>query len=196
MRTPAPRANGSANDGFTLLELLIVVAIIAILASITVPNFLEAQTRSKVGRVHTDLHSLGLALEAYKIEHNVYPAYNHPHDTPMGDEVVEAYAPVTLTTPVAYAGILPDDPFRSTYGFEGPRLGIRYINRAEMVRREPGGDGAWAENLKTHFGVPELAKEWLLFSVGPDRVTNDGGFRYDPTNGTVSGGDVTFFGPH
>jgi len=40
---------------FTLIELLIVVAIIAILSAIAVPNFLEAQTRSKVSRTQADM---------------------------------------------------------------------------------------------------------------------------------------------
>lgn len=47
---------------FTLIELLIVVAIIAILALIAVPNFLEAQIRSKVSRAKSDLRSIATAL--------------------------------------------------------------------------------------------------------------------------------------
>ena len=60
-------------SAFTLIELLIVVAIIAILAAIAVPNFLEAQVRSKVSRVKTDMRSLATAIEAYRLDHNVYP---------------------------------------------------------------------------------------------------------------------------
>ena len=59
--------------GFTLIELLIVVAIIAILAAIAVPNFLEAQTRSKVSRVKADQRSITTALESYVVDTNKYP---------------------------------------------------------------------------------------------------------------------------
>ena len=58
--------------GFTLIELLIVVAIIAILAAIAVPNFLEAQTRSKVARIKADQRSVATALEAYHVDGNKY----------------------------------------------------------------------------------------------------------------------------
>ena len=58
---------------FTLIELLIVVAIIAILAAIAVPNFLEAQTRAKISRTVSDMRSIATAVEAYIIDNNNVP---------------------------------------------------------------------------------------------------------------------------
>ena len=60
----------TGRKGFTLIELLIVVAIIGILAAIAIPNFLEAQTRSKVARCKSEIRNLAVNLETYYIGHN------------------------------------------------------------------------------------------------------------------------------
>ena len=53
---------------FTLIEVMIVVAIIALLASIAVPNFLRARKRSQATRILEDLRVLDAAIDQYAIE--------------------------------------------------------------------------------------------------------------------------------
>ena len=56
--------------GFTLVEIMIVVAIIALLAAIAVPNFLRARKRSQASRVLEDLRLVDSAIDQYAIETN------------------------------------------------------------------------------------------------------------------------------
>ena len=56
--------------GFTLVEIMIVVAIIALLAAIAVPNFLRARKRSQATVIMEDLRALTQALDQYAIETN------------------------------------------------------------------------------------------------------------------------------
>ncbi len=56
--------------GFTLVEIMIVVAIIALLASIAVPNFLRSRKRSQATQVLEDLRIIDAAVDQYAIEHN------------------------------------------------------------------------------------------------------------------------------
>ena len=60
----------SYRRGFTLVEIMIVVAIIALLASIAVPNFLRARKRSQASRILEDLRQLDGATDMYAIENN------------------------------------------------------------------------------------------------------------------------------
>lgn len=65
MRTPA-------KTGFTLVELVIVVAIIALLASIAIPNFMEAQFRAKRAEVAPNVTGIMNAQVAYDAAHDQY----------------------------------------------------------------------------------------------------------------------------
>jgi prepilin-type N-terminal cleavage/methylation domain-containing protein len=118
---------------FTLIELLIVVAIIAILAAIAVPNFLEAQTRAKISRVKSDQRTIATAIEAYFVDSNRYPPQGpvtqstYPYitdptrifggDSPRHASGNRAIA-WNLSTPVAYLSSTESafkDPFFSSF---------------------------------------------------------------------------------
>jgi prepilin-type N-terminal cleavage/methylation domain-containing protein len=62
--------------GFTLVEIMIVVAIIALLASIAVPNFLRARKRSEATRILEDLRQLDSATDLYAMENNKISGMN------------------------------------------------------------------------------------------------------------------------
>jgi len=54
--------------GFTLVEIMIVVAIIALLAAIAVPGFLRARKRSQASKILNDLRMIDSAVDQYAIE--------------------------------------------------------------------------------------------------------------------------------
>ncbi len=89
---------------FTLIELLIVVAIIGILAAIAVPNFLQAQIRAKISRAASDQRTISVALDNYFLDHNSYPP-----ERATSANYMRGYT--YLSTPVAYLNNILLDPF-------------------------------------------------------------------------------------
>lgn len=205
---------------FTLIELLIVVAIIAILAAIAVPNFLEAQVRSKVSRVKSDMRSVGVAIEAYRIDQNRYPpdyddarpdVGNHPQFSGYVGRLK------VLTTPVAFMTTLPEDVFAEAalsrnalqatpyeeppgsgnrvrpYTFDYAKKDTQPINGIETATLSSNSFTTWSRISP----LPDTTA-WAIKSVGPDleaTVLGNNAQLYDPTNGTVSRGDIYYVGP-
>ena len=193
------RKTGAARS-FTLIELLIVVAIISILSSIAVPNFLEAQTRAKVSRVKADMASMATALEIYATDHNNYPYRRHPnwkdgYYAPMLSERMDHLH--VITTPVRYITTIPKDVFEMKVPY--PLDVIDYYDREQVniLTQQVQGSLDVGEDL------------WMLVSVGPDgylgvsRGGEPGGYpdqpptlvfsineEYDPENGTISPGNI------
>lgn len=197
-----------SRKAFTLIELLIVVAIIAILAAIAVPNFLEAQTRSKVSRAKADMRSTVTAQESYFIDNNRYPPpiqYQGPAPFTVvepADDAFEGFTSNRLTTPIAYITSLPLDVFAVTSEEEHPRRVCWHYseqrNNERLSSPEPTFIRDLATDLKT--GGAESMR-YFFFSHGPDLKHQAGPPEgedpclYDPTNGTVSIGDIYYFGP-
>ena len=191
--------------GFTLIELLIVVAIIAILAAIAVPNFLEAQVRSKVSRTRADMRTVGVALESYRMDEEAYPPARFPGGTPINWH--ERLIP--LTSPVAYLtsyetlrDIFNTDPFHPKNGgtHYGEELIYFYRDRGSDAKHYPGDLYIWDRSGGISYGT-----SWFLLSWGPDKRFTTyydlGGdilsvdCLYDATNGTKSWGDIYRHGP-
>jgi prepilin-type N-terminal cleavage/methylation domain-containing protein len=188
--------------GFTLIELLIVVAIIAILAAIAVPNFLEAQTRSKVSRVKADQRSIATGLEAYRVDYNNYvPAWNDTAfvSTLPGGAAVQLFVRwrlVALTTPVAYLSSLPDTPFDPKYyQHSSGSLPLSAENKSSEYNNM--GIGVYNNVGMVAAGSRPGVTKWHLRDCGADNNFNNVNsmLAYDPSNGTVSAGDIYRFGP-
>lgn len=203
-------------SAFTLIELLIVVAIIGILAAIAVPNFMAAQVRAKVARANSEMQSISTALESFFIDNNGYP----PADcsdrllvrkqyrglSEEADEWVIDLAHIMigsgsnarriyLTTPVAYISSLPADPFRG----DGNEFGYGYGSNGQSYYIL----SSWGPDQSDGNPVEELFECHYTGARFADRRNT--AFRdaslwtfqhsYNPSNGIVSDGDIIRLGP-
>ena len=70
--------------GFTLVELMIVVLIIGVLASIAIPNFISMQKRAQEGAVKANMHTIQVSMEDFSIQNNGIYATSVASTTPDG----------------------------------------------------------------------------------------------------------------
>jgi len=204
---------------FTLIELLIVVAIIAILAAIAVPNFIEAQTRAKIAREKTDLRTLGLAMSAYQLDNNEFCIGPQDAPAPTWTDYIPRTSPTNwwnwqgysvefgqwfhLTTPIAYLASVPHDTFKRPFN-EQWNIWEDYYRMWNFANKQPTGQWGCPSTYyaKIHGVIV------LMAGVGPDLVedvsdgtawgipvgqgSSSGLMIYDPTNGTMSSGDIYY----
>ena len=104
--------------GFTLLEVMVVIVILGVLASLVVPNLLGNKEKADQQKVVTDISALEQALDMYKLDNSVYPTT---------DQGLEALVSKPSSSPEprnyrdgGYIRRLPNDPWGYPYQYVMP----------------------------------------------------------------------------
>ncbi len=132
--------------GFTLIELMIVIVIIGILATLVVPRFMDKPEEARRTKAKLDIKTIESALKLYKIDNGVYP------NTEQG-LVALIKKPETAPVPTRWkeGGYLegnaaPNDPWGKPYYYVSPTQdGKDYEIVSYGLDGEPGGTGKNAD---------------------------------------------------
>ena len=136
-RTPTPRS------GFTLIEMIVVLAIIAVVALMILPNIIGRPDQARVTVARTDLRTISAALKVYRLDNGDYPT------TGQG---LAALVDRPTTPPVAnnwseegYLPEVPVDPWGAAYVYESPGRGRAFDLMSLGKDGKVGGDGLAAD---------------------------------------------------
>ncbi|MDQ7015824.1 MAG: type II secretion system major pseudopilin GspG [Gammaproteobacteria bacterium] len=113
------RANHSSprtqQAGFTLIEIMVVVAILAILASVVIPRIMSEPDKARVVKAKQDIRVLESSLELYKLDNFTYPS------TDQGlDALVTRPNDASNWKEGGYVKKLPKDPWQREYQYISP----------------------------------------------------------------------------
>jgi prepilin-type N-terminal cleavage/methylation domain-containing protein len=203
-------------NAFTLIELLIVIAIILILIAIALPNFLEAQIRARLTNTRACLRTYRIANEAYQTDFRTYAPdvdggerekstnlqWRSLWQSRRGincDNVGELCTYAMFTTPIAYIKELCFDPF----------LQQRNDPLAEKPYSLPEYTTYLSGDTQRKIDAEKYGLRYIMLSRGPDLAMDAGNYDliwfnlgshthhasgipiiYTPTNGTKSRGDL------
>ena len=163
-------------NAFSLIELVVALAVLALLAVLAAPPLLGAIERGRVGRVVADLRTAEVALEAYRTDHGRYPpvvvscmAVDRNEVLQLPQELADGgYLPAD---PRTQASTLLVDPFHpgSTYKYAAPEN--YWMNGSKMDERYPVWVPDDFPSCQAATGKsddsPNSPVAWAVWSTGP-----------------------------
>lgn len=136
----APRHN-SSQSGFTLMELMVVIVILGILASMVIPNLMGNKERADKQKAVSDIVALESALDMYKLDNHRYPTT---------DQGIQALVTKPELTPVpqnyrddGYIRRLPRDPWGNDYILVSPGE----HGKLDLFSMGPDGEAYTADDI-------------------------------------------------
>jgi len=140
-RTSKRRAVAQGEAGLTLVEMIVVLAIIALVAALIVPNVIGRPDQARVTTANTDIATIASQLTTYRLDNGAYPT------TEQG---LRALVERTTVPPLpssfpdgGYISTMPQDPWGRDYVYtsDGRSYEIKSLGRDG----QPGGEGVDAD---------------------------------------------------
>lgn len=114
----------SKEKGFTLLEVMVVIVILGVLASMVVPNLIGSQDRANMQKAVSDINALETSLSMYKLDNYDYPTTEQGLDALTVETDIE---PLPRRFPEdGYIKRLPNDPWGNEYQLLYPGENSKY----------------------------------------------------------------------
>ena len=132
--------HSTARQGFTLIEILVVIVVIAILATLVAPNVFKHVGSAKETTAKSQIEMLGAALDAYRLDNGSYPS------SEQGIAALQV-APTSDPAPMNWRGPylrkeVPNDPWGRPYMYKNP--GEQNANGYDLLSYgadgQPGGE--------------------------------------------------------
>jgi general secretion pathway protein G len=146
----------SANGGFTLVEILIVVIILGILAAIVIPQFTQASTQAREANLKTNLQTVRSQLLLYKVQHlESYPGALFTTQMTQYTDISGGVATSRDATHTfgPYIQSIPVNPISNVNT-------LRIVTGATTVFAAPTTDGGWWFNSTTGGFQADLKASW------------------------------------
>ena len=133
----------TAQKGFTLIELMVVIVIIGLLSTFVILNVLPSQDKAMVEKVRADVALIEQAVEMYRLDNLVYPT------TDQGLEALtkkpDGLARPERYRPDGYVKRLPDDPWGKAYQYLQPGEHGPFDVYSMGANGQVGGEGLDAD---------------------------------------------------
>ncbi len=130
--------------GFTLLEIMVVVVILAILSAMVAPQILGRADDARVTKAQSDIVSLVAAIDLYQLDNYVFPTTNQGLEA-LVNKPVDAPVPPNYKT-TGYIKMLPKDPWGRDYLYLTPGVHSKSYDVYTLgADGEEGGEGSNAD---------------------------------------------------
>jgi general secretion pathway protein G len=146
----------SRSRGFTLIEIMVVVVILAVLGALVVPKILENVDKARATRARSDIQAIETALDLYRLDNFKYPTTEQGLQalvTPPSDPSLTNYRSG------GYLKSLPIDPWNNPYQYVSPGADGRDYEILSYGRDgKPGGEGYDADISSATMDQPQVQK--------------------------------------